>query len=131
MKFLDACLWLVESANRGAGWSLFLLLTVALSFGPAKAVGAAQPTDTPSQRIEGSVFRQTVQGTRPIRDGVILIDDVESRGSNQRNQPSLMNQIHTTFQPHILPVQVGQPIRFLNSDSQLHNVRLNPDNSRG
>lgn len=125
MGILGIRVRLVEFLYRFWYWGFFVLLSVTIVVSLARAVDSTTPTAGSLRTIQGTILKETAEGTQPIRDGVILIYGVTLRAPKQRNQPAFLDQIHTTFQPHILPVQVGQPIKFLNSDSQIHNVRLN------
>lgn len=37
-------------------------------------------------------------------------------------EAAVMNQVHNTYSPHVLPVLVGQKVEFRSEDPELHNV---------
>src|SRR5207248_2220241 len=37
-------------------------------------------------------------------------------------QPAIMNQVHNTYSPRVLPVLAGQKVQFRSEDPELHNV---------
>jgi hypothetical protein len=45
-------------------------------------------------------------------------------------EPQVLNQKGCVYQPHVLGIMVGQPLRVLNSDETLHNVRSLSKNNR-
>ena len=44
-------------------------------------------------------------------------------------EPALIDQVGCVYKPHVVGVQVGQPLQFRNSDPQLHNVHGLPFSS--
>lgn len=59
----------------------------------------------------------------PVSDAVITL--VPVNGAAPRPQipaDALMDQVHSTFVPHVLVVPVGTPVRFPNSDNIHHDV---------
>ena len=46
------------------------------------------------------------------------------------SEPVVLNQQGCRFHPHVIGVQVNQPIRILNSDGILHNVNASPKTMR-
>lgn len=59
------------------------------------------------------------QEGKPIPEAVVWVTP-----NNRQNlpKPAVMDQIHKTFVPYILPVQVGTTVDFPNSDSINHHV---------
>lgn len=61
-------------------------------------------------------------GMRTDADAVVFIDAVPGETFEPPAEPAVMDQVDLTFVPHVLPVQVGTTVEFLNSDAMLHNV---------
>lgn len=53
---------------------------------------------------------------------VVYIEAIAGKTFPAPAEQPVMAQRHLTFQPHILPVQQGSSVEFLNSDSVAHNV---------
>lgn len=53
---------------------------------------------------------------------VVYVDAIAGKTFPAPAQPPLMAQTRLMFQPHILPVQTGSTVEFLNNDSVAHNV---------
>lgn len=84
------------------------------------AAGAAQ-----AGTLTGKV---SVAGAKNNADAVVY---VESAGSGPASgKEALMDQKGLSFVPHVLPVQVGTTVEFLNSDQVSHNV-FTPDKCAG
>ena len=87
----------------------------------------------------------TAQHSGPIHAGDVLVRDdgrVENalvsvkEGLGERvfaapDTPLVIDQQGCFFVPRVAAAQVGQPVRFLNSDALLHNVRGVPQRSEG
>lgn len=106
------------------------------------AVGVASAhSSSRSGRIEGRV---TFQGTQPAPQTVGETGDVQPRlhvdpsgglrfavvylPDGQRNtaappMPAVMNQRNFVFEPQVLAVRAGRPVRFTSDDVANHNVR--------
>jgi plastocyanin len=69
--------------------------------------------------IKGKV---TVQGIKSAEDIVVYVDEIPGRKFDAPKEHALINQIKMKFEPHILVVQQGTTVDFLNSDSVGHNV---------
>jgi len=61
------------------------------------------------------------KGVRDNRDAVVYLENVPGQFPAPKEAPQI-DQIKMTFVPHVLPVLVGTTVKFLNSDSVLHNV---------
>lgn len=61
-------------------------------------------------------------GMRSNADAVVYIDAVPGKTFEPPAEPVVMDQVDLAFVPHVLPVQVGTTVEFLNSDAMLHNV---------
>ncbi len=67
----------------------------------------------------GNIVGKITNGSKGISNCVIYVDlgkNVSGSGHAKMNQKNL------TFNPHVLPVQTGTTVDFLNSDDVLHNV---------
>lgn len=53
---------------------------------------------------------------------VVYVEAIAGKTFSAPAQPPVMAQRHLKFEPHILPVQQGSSVEFLNSDSVAHNV---------
>jgi plastocyanin len=60
------------------------------------------------------------KATKDNRDAVVYLENVP--GTFQASKDADMDQVKMVFIPHVLPVLVGTTVKFLNSDSVLHNV---------
>jgi len=60
------------------------------------------------------------KGVKDSRDAVVYLDNVP--GTFPAPKDADMDQVKMVFIPHVLPVLVGTSVKFLNSDSVLHNV---------
>lgn len=65
--------------------------------------------------IEGKVSGATGKS-------VVYVDTIPGKTFPAPNKPAMMDQKSLQFQPHILVVQQGTTVDFLNSDSVQHNV---------
>jgi len=73
--------------------------------------------------IKGTV---TVTGMKNNADAVVYVDAIAGKTFPAPTAHAKMNQINLVFAPHVLPVQVGTTVDFLNGDQVLHNV-FSPD----
>jgi plastocyanin len=61
------------------------------------------------------------KGMKDNRDAIVYLENVPGQFAPPK-QPAEINQLKMTFIPHVLAVQVGTAVKFLNSDPVLHNV---------
>ena len=69
----------------------------------------------------------------PAADGsstVIILDPQTPTEFAQPEEPGVMDQFSMMFVPGVLVTRVDQPVRFTNSDQELHNVRVVHNESR-
>jgi len=72
--------------------------------------------------IAGSVTGKIqCKGVRDNRDAVVYLENVPGEFPAPKEAGEI-DQVKMTFVPHVLPVLVGTSVKFLNSDSVLHNV---------
>jgi len=69
-------------------------------------------------------------GMRSNADAVVYVDAIPGKTFPPPAKPVEMDQKDMTFVPHVLAVQVGTTVAFLNSDAFLHNV-FTPDKCAG
>lgn len=79
-----------------------------------------------TQTLTGTVKQQQKEGTQPVEGAVVLVSGVSPKAAQVLNKdnPSFIDQVNQTFEPHLLPVQAGKPVTFKNSEMVSHNVRL-------
>jgi plastocyanin len=68
----------------------------------------------------------TCKGVRDSSDAVVYIAAIPGKTFPAPKEHARMDQANLVFHPHVLPVQVGTTVDFLNSDAVLHNV-FTPD----
>jgi len=66
------------------------------------------------------------KGVRDSADAVVYLAAIPGKTFPAPAEHAKINQQNLVFHPHILPVQVGTTVDFLNSDAVLHNV-FSPD----
>ena len=66
------------------------------------------------------------KGVRDSADAVVYVAAVPGKTFAPPKEHGRIDQLNLVFTPHVLAVQVGTSIDFLNSDSVLHNV-FSPD----
>jgi len=71
--------------------------------------------------IIDSTWRVSPEGG--LADAFITVRGSQ-RASNQSDSAPLIDQTHCEFVPHAVAVQVGQSVRFHNSDLTFHNIRI-------
>lgn len=115
-----------------AGWcrpaTALLLAVVLASAGAPAAAGAAAAGDCPgcggvagSVTVQQATFR--TEGPKHDRDVVLYLDRVEgAEPPPPARARASMDQKGLVFIPHVLAVQRGTTVTFLNSDNDQHNV---------
>ena len=63
-----------------------------------------------------------VDSSGGLQHVAVFLPDARS-GSDSMKPPATMNQRQFIFEPQVLTVQAGQPVRFTNDDPANHNVR--------
>ncbi len=65
----------------------------------------------------------TIEGTvSPGKSSVVYVDTVQGKTFPAPSQQPVMDQKGLMFSPHVMVVQVGTTVEFLNSDNVQHNV---------
>ena len=95
-------------------------LALAICITPAGV--SASPTGTVSGVI--SVFRTKVKtaGPKSDKDVIVYLEPVSGDSFGPVKANVKMDQKGLVFIPHVLPVQLGTTVTFLNNDNELHNV---------
>lgn len=88
----------------------------AMAFGGALLLlaGASRAGD-----IKGKV---SVQGIKSAENIAVYVDAIPDKKFENPTTKPVMDQTKMTFSPHVMVVQVGTTVEFLNSDSVGHNV---------
>jgi plastocyanin len=68
----------------------------------------------------GNITGLVTRGKKNVDNAVIYVDLGKNLMATDKR--ATMNQENLTFIPHVLPVQAGTTVDFLNSDDVLHNV---------
>jgi plastocyanin len=68
----------------------------------------------------------TCKGVKDSSDAVVYVAAIPGKTFPAPREHARMDQANLVFHPHVLPVQVGTTVDFLNSDAVLHNV-FTPD----
>ncbi len=72
----------------------------------------------------------TCTGVRDNANAVVYVERIEGKNFAPPKDPVVMNQKGKEFLPHVIPVQVGTTVDFLNGDPIAHNV-FTPDKCAG
>jgi plastocyanin len=83
----------------------------------------------PTAVIEAGSFQPIlyVDRTGGLQYVVVFLPDARGSG-NPVKSPATMNQRQFVFEPQVLAVRAGQPVRFTNDDPANHNVRSTDSN---
>jgi plastocyanin len=100
-----------------------LLLAAACGGGTAKPPGPAEPAAAPASQAlpESAPGLSTVSG-KAAAGSVVLLQSDAARARPSPGGHAILDQYSKQFVPAFLLVRVGQPVDFLNSDSEGHNV---------
>ncbi len=82
-------------------------------------IGLLSPGVSRAGEIKGKV---TAQGLRSAEHIAVYVDAIAGKDFPEPTQHALMDQKKMTFVPHVLVVQKGTTVEFLNSDPVGHNV---------
>ena len=79
---------------------------------------------------DAAVIKGVVEGGKSIKRSPVVVYLAEAPGEFKKpvNNPTL-DQRNMTFIPHILPIQTGTTVDFLNNDEVKHNV-FSPDHEK-
>ena len=96
------------SSKQSIKWLGFCVGAVILLAGTARA-----------GEIKGKV---TVSGIKSAKNIAVYVDAIAGKNFDAPAKHVLMDQKHMEFVPHVLVVQKGTTVDFLNSDATMHNV---------
>lgn len=97
-----------------------------------KKINMAAVPDCEKQHTD-PVFEETIVtgGNNELKNVVVYVKDGSKLGGKAKTDPVILDQKGCVYTPHVVAVQVGQPLKAKNSDSFLHNVhglcRDNPE----
>ena len=108
------------------------LVTAGCTSEPAAPVSESVAEPVVSAPVAGPI--PTLTGRiPPAADGsstVIILEPQTPTEFAQLEEPEVMDQFSMMFVPGVLVARVDQPVRFTNSDQELHNVRVVHNASR-
>jgi plastocyanin len=82
-------------------------------------------------QYSGSPTTETVVSNNGTRANVfVYIKEGLSGAAAPSSSPVNVNQEGCRYHPHVIGLQVGQPLTYQNSDGLLHNVKANPAENR-
>jgi plastocyanin len=89
---------------------------------PACAAAHSEPVPDPSLRVRDG----------KLSDAIVWIKDgLGDRVFAPPKDPVVLNQRGCMYVPHVASVMVGQPLEFMNSDPESHNVHGKPSLGKG
>jgi plastocyanin len=99
-----------------------MLIFLALAFCAAPSVVDASSPGTVSGTV--SVFRTKVKtnGPKSDKDVIVYLQPVSGDTYGPVGTQVQVDQKGLIFIPHVLPIQLGTTVTFLNNDNELHNV---------
>jgi hypothetical protein len=132
------------TARVGAAVALALVALPASSFAGGTVKGKASYTGTPPAPSKLAMDADPVCAaahTTPVMSEEIVVKDgalanvfvylVGAPGKPAPTTPAVIDQKGCQYHPHVIGVQVGQPLQILNSDQTLHNVHGMPKKNAG
>ena len=72
--------------------------------------------------MTASAVAGTIEGKAALGNSVVYVDTIQGKTFPPPSQRPVMGQQKLAFNPHILVVQQGTTVEFLNNDSVQHNV---------
>lgn len=88
----------------------------------AMAFGGALLLLAGSSRAGDIKGKVNVQGIKSAENIAVYVDAIPDKKFENPTSRPVMDQTKMTFSPHVMVVQVGTTVEFLNSDSVGHNV---------
>jgi plastocyanin len=77
--------------------------------------------------LAGDIHGKVVcKGVKDSSDAVVYVAAIPDKTFPAPKEHAKIDQLNMVFRPHVLPVQVGTTVDFLNSDALMHNV-FTPD----
>ena len=95
------------------------LTSIASRLGVASALILSLSAASRAGEIKGKV---SVQGIRSAENIAVYVDAIPGKTFGAPKEKVVMDQHKMKFEPHVLVVQLGTTVEFLNSDAVGHNV---------
>ncbi|MBI4228066.1 MAG: carboxypeptidase regulatory-like domain-containing protein [Candidatus Omnitrophica bacterium] len=95
---------------------------------PVKIKMEADPV-CQQQHTEAAHTQQIVAEHGGLRYAFVYVKEGVAGGAPAPTTPAVFDQVGCLYAPHVLGVQVGQPVEIRNSDPTLHNVNAKPTQS--
>jgi plastocyanin len=117
-------------------WTLSALAAFPLLFASCSTPSEIPPESTastpPPAASAPASTQGIVAGRAPTGAGhpSIVVLQPRTPADVSQAEPPVMDQVALTFIPGLLVVRTGHPVEFRNSDDQLHNVRVNEDETK-
>lgn len=93
--------------------------SIAVALGAASALVLSLSGVSRAGEIKGKV---SVQGIRSAENIAVYVDAIPGKTFETPKEHVVMDQHKMKFEPHVLVVQLGTTVEFLNSDAVGHNV---------
>lgn len=101
-------------------------------------VPEAEPVDMSQEQFCAAQYQDPEPRTQHVvvNDGMLQNAFVYVRSGLERSFPTpqqaaTLDQEACRYRPHVMGMQVGQPLEIMNSDSVLHNINATPSANRG
>jgi plastocyanin len=65
-----------------------------------------------------------------LADAIVYVKDAPRTPGGAEAEPVLLDQRGCIYEPHVVALRVGQPLRIRNSDPTLHNVHVRAEHNR-
>ncbi len=127
---------LTSAIAQGCGRHRFgllaaLILAGSLAANPARPAVAAEPQyGSVAGTIKVARTKVKTAGPKSDKDVVVYLEPVDGPPPPPVSKTVIMDQKGLIFLPHVLPVQVGTTVEFLNNDTVEHNVYFLSETSR-
>lgn len=95
------------------------LTSIVVAVGTASALALSLSGTSRAGEIKGKV---SVQGIRSAENIAVYVDAIPGKTFEPAKERAVMDQHKMKFEPHVLVVQLGTTVEFLNSDAVGHNV---------
>ena len=93
-----------------------------INFAADAACAAMHPTPVPVESV-------VVNADGTLQNVFVYVKEGRDLRRPPPKTPVVLNQAGCMYRPHVLGIQVGQPLDILNSDSTLHNVHALPNSN--
>jgi plastocyanin len=104
--------------------AVFILssLSILIFLNPVPVDAASPSTGTVSGNV--GIFRTKVKtdGPKNDKDVIVFLQSASGDTLGPVKEQAIMDQKGLIFLPHVMPIQLGTTVTFLNNDNELHNV---------